>query len=98
MIYSIYSIRDLKTGFLQPTLDINDASAIRNFEHAVLQNEDSLFFSHPEDYSLFYLGSFDSETGEILAQDVDRTELVSAAECMRRAVSARLGEVKKDGK
>lgn len=98
MIYSIYSIRDLKTGFLQPTLDINDASAIRNFEHAVLHHEDSLFFSHPEDYSLFYLGSFDSETGEILAQDVDRTELCSAAECIRRAMSVCLDEVKKSGK
>lgn len=76
MKYNIYSIRDVKTGFLPPTYDVNDQSAVRNFEHACL-NGDSLFFSHAEDYSLFALGSFDTDTGRIYSDD-NPTELVSA--------------------
>lgn len=64
-MYSLYAIRDVKTGFLTLTQDVNDASACRNFEHAVLNHQDSLFFSHPEDYALYYLGDFDSDSGVI---------------------------------
>lgn len=76
MKYGIYSIRDMKTGFLPPTVDVNALSAMRNFEHACY-NSDSLFFSHPEDYSLFALGTFDTDTGRICPDD-NPTELVSA--------------------
>lgn len=65
MKYNVYSIRDAKTGFLTPTIDINDDSAIRNFQHACT-NVDSLFFTHPADYSLIKIGEFDVETGSII--------------------------------
>lgn len=64
MKYSVYVIRDLKVGFMSPTVDHNDASAIRNFEHAV-KNTSSLMNSHPEDYTLYRIGEFDSESGMI---------------------------------
>ena len=64
MKYGIYAIRDSKIGFLPLTVDINDASAMRNFEHASMQ-ESSLFFSHRADYDLCRLGSYDTDTGEI---------------------------------
>lgn len=64
MIYGIYSIRDAKTGFLNITLDQSDAAAIRGFEHAT-RNADSLFFTHPSDYSLFKIGEFNTDTGVI---------------------------------
>lgn len=60
----LYSIRDVKTGFLPLTVDYNDASAIRNFRHACL-NTQSLFFTFPADYSLCHIGDFDTDTGEI---------------------------------
>lgn len=63
MIFGVYSIRDVKTGFLSPTFEVNDQVAKRNFEYAVLNSEHSLFFTHPEDYSFYRLGSFNSETG-----------------------------------
>lgn len=66
MIYGIYCIRDSKTGFLTPTADQNDQTAMRNFAHASMQ-KDTLFFSHPQDYSLFRVGTFDSESGIITA-------------------------------
>ncbi len=65
MILGIYSIYDKKTGYLTPTVDQNDAAAKRNFEHAMMQ-ESNLLFSHPEDYALHKLGSFNTETGEII--------------------------------
>lgn len=68
MIYNVYAIRDSKTGFLQPTCEMNDASAMRNFEHAVMAGPDSLFFSHPEDYALYRLGSYDTDKGVILPE------------------------------
>lgn len=65
MRLGIYSVRDSLSGFLQPTVEINDQVAYRNFEHAVL-NSDSLFFTHPEHYSLCVIGALESDTGEII--------------------------------
>lgn len=67
MKLSIYAIRDVHTGFLTPTVDQNDNSAMRNFAHA-MKNPQSLFNSHPEDFTLFKIGSFDTESGEIVSQ------------------------------
>lgn len=44
MTYGIYVIRDAKTTFMLPTVDFNNASAMRNFEHAV-RHPDSLMKS-----------------------------------------------------
>lgn len=68
MIYGMYSVKDLKTGFLPVTTDMNDLSAMRNFEHACM-NTDSLFFTHASDYQLFKVGTFDTETGEITIEN-----------------------------
>lgn len=65
MKYPVYCIRDVHTGFMTPTVDQNDASAMRNFAHAV-KRPDTLFNSHPKDYSLYKIGEFDSDTGEIV--------------------------------
>lgn len=59
----VYSIRDVHTGFMTPTVDQNDASAMRNFRHAVMQTS-SLMNSHPKDYSLYRIGDFETDSGE----------------------------------
>lgn len=64
MKYPMYSIRDSKVGFMTPTIDQNDASAARNFEHAV-HNVASLMNSHPADYALYRIGEFDTEFGAV---------------------------------
>ena len=64
MIYGVFAIKDAKTSFMPCNVDYNDASAIRNFEHAVMA-PDSLMRSHPADYTLYRLGSYDTETGII---------------------------------
>lgn len=62
MIYGVYAMRDVKVGFLTPTFDVNDQSAQRNFCHAVLST-DSILSSFANDFSLYKLGEFDSDTG-----------------------------------
>lgn len=58
----LYSIRDLKTGFLPPFTDKNDETAIRGFVYA-LNKPGTLEYSNIQDYDLFKVGQFDSETG-----------------------------------
>lgn len=65
MIYGVYAIRDAKVGFLSPTVEINDDIAQRNFENAILNADHSLFFTHPDDFSFYRLGSFNSDSGAI---------------------------------
>lgn len=69
MIYGIYSIRDVKTGFLPPTVDVNDDSAIRNF-HFAFTKTNSLFIAFPNDYSLYKLAEYDTESGSVSPCDV----------------------------
>lgn len=65
MKYPMFAIRDVKTGYMQPTVDQNDSAAIRNFEHACMQAS-SLMNSHAEHYSLYRIGEFETETGEVI--------------------------------
>lgn len=62
MKLGMYAIKDAKTGFMTPTVDQNDAAALRNFEHAV-NHPDSLMHSHPNDFTLCRVGSFDTDSG-----------------------------------
>lgn len=64
MNFGVYSIQDVKTGFMTPTIDQNDQSAIRNFSSAVMQS-DGILFTHAEDFRLYKIGEFDSDSGSI---------------------------------
>lgn len=65
MIYGVYSIFDSAAGvFTAPTIDISDASAVRNFQSA-LANSGSIMNFKPEDFSLYQIGTFDVESGHI---------------------------------
>lgn len=79
MITGIYAIKDAKSTFMPCTVDVNDSTAIRNFEHAVRQ-QDSILASHPNDFALFKVGEFDNETGMI--SPVFPLLLCDAAQCL----------------
>lgn len=66
MIYNVYCIRDLKVGYMQPSLDINDSAATRNFKLglATVSPESVMGFA-PEDFDLYRIGTFDTEKGVI---------------------------------
>ena len=82
MIYGIYAIRDAKTAFMPATVDFNNDAAIRNFEHAC-KVADSLMASHPADYSLWCLGSYNTDTGVISAEDVP-VQIADASSILRK--------------
>lgn len=64
MILSVYAMRDVHTGFLTPTFELNDQVALRNFVHAVTNaGVDSVLSSHFGDFSLYRLGTFDTDSG-----------------------------------
>lgn len=66
MKYSIYSMKDKCNGFMNLLMDINDETAVRGFLHSLKsQPSTSLFYAHPEDYSLYAIGNFDTDSGEL---------------------------------
>ena len=62
MIYPIYAINDALVGFQSPTLMNNDAFAMRSFSESFAD------VKSPQDYALFKIGMFDTETGEIIPE------------------------------
>lgn len=85
MKYSVFAIRDFKTGFLSPVCEANEAAAVRNFEAACLKS-DSLFFSHPEDYALYLIGEYDTDSGLLTALSPIQ-ECCTAPEAIRAALA-----------
>lgn len=67
MIFGVYAMRDIKTGFMTPSLDPNDDAAARNFYHAVSQSS-GVLFTFASDFSLYRVGSFDSDTGLLVSE------------------------------
>lgn len=65
MIYGVFSIRDSKTGFMTPTIDVNADSAIRNFAHSLVAGP-SVVTTFSTDFDLYQLGQFNSEAGELI--------------------------------
>ena len=66
MIYGLYCIRDDKVGFLPPAVDLNDASAMRNFIEVMDSAE---FVKHRHDLSLYRIGEYDTSSGLVCPFD-----------------------------
>lgn len=58
------AIRDSKTDqFDRPMFTISVGQAVRSFADAVNRQEaDNMLYQHPEDYELFEIGIFDTDT------------------------------------
>lgn len=86
MKYGIYAIFDSASGvFTAPTIDISDASAVRNFQMA-LENSGSVMNFKPDDFSLYQLGTFDVETGKIDAWPVPSRLIVGSEGDYRKEI------------
>ena len=60
----LYAIRDNKIGeFNAPCIFQNHNAALRAFGDMVTGDSKSLVALHPEDFSLYYLGEMDMESG-----------------------------------
>lgn len=61
----IYAIWDSKAQYYMPFfVERNDACAVRAVENAIRENDHQLK-KHSEDYSLFWIGTWDQEHGTI---------------------------------
>lgn len=88
MILNVYSVFDSKlASFGRPWYEMTDASAIRVFSDAVNDNSNpaNQWYKHPEDFSLYKLGVFNDESGEI---ETDKPlSLVTASAIFRPVVN-----------
>lgn len=64
MKMQIYAIKDVKCGFSQPFVMVNDNVALRGFIGSVQSPTPNLANSFPEDKQLWKLGELDDQTGE----------------------------------
>lgn len=81
MMLNVYSIRDVRSGFLTPTVDQNDYIAARNFANAIMESH-GVLFTHASDFQLFRIGEFDSDKGVLIPAQLH--ELISdGAEVLR---------------
>ena len=87
MILKIFSVLDSRVAtFSAPFHHQREASAIRDFSDAVndASNPNNMWHKHPEDFSLYQVGEFNSETGEIIP--VNPKNLVTAS-ALKSAIS-----------
>lgn len=80
MIYSVYCVRDSLTGFLTPSFDLNDASAMRNFKMACEAVQPSVMSFNPSDFCLYHIADFDTVSGHI--SPLNPIELVCSGKSM----------------
>ena len=65
MILKAFSVYDSAAkAYMTPWFLHQEAQARRVFGNAINQ-EDHQFYANPEDYTLFYIGQFDDETGMV---------------------------------
>lgn len=65
MLLSVVVIRDSAAdAFMRPFYVVSEGQAIRSFQDEVnRKSDDNIMNSHPEDFELFLLGSFDDNDG-----------------------------------
>lgn len=80
MKYFIFAVKDEKNGFGQPVLDSSEDSAIRNFAVGMQGNQTMMMF--PNHFSLWKLGEYVTDTGEIMLCDRQLVVDASAAKGM----------------
>lgn len=59
-----YAIRDSKVGFMNLQAQQNDDVAARGFKNLLNSSERNIVNTNPEDYSIYFIGEFDENTGK----------------------------------
>lgn len=81
MVFGIYCVRDVKSGFQSPAAQVNDSVAVRGFQSAVV-NSDSVLFTHSKDFALYKVAEFDADSGRITPLDMP-VLLIEASDCLK---------------
>ena len=66
MTLNLYSVKDVKVGFMKPFTAVNGSVAQRDFSMAVNRPGDDFMAANFGDLELWYLGSFDDQTGVVV--------------------------------
>lgn len=64
MIYKIFAIKDVKVGFMQPFMQVNEGVAVREFKNLV-NSANSVVSVNYTDMELYCLGTYNLDTGAI---------------------------------
>lgn len=64
---NLFAVKDELEGFGSPIIASNKAKAMLIFNDEI-QHPDSMLNKHPENYSLYALGQYNEETGEIISK------------------------------
>jgi len=92
MIHQIFSVYDSKAAaYTQPFYAVNSRVAVRMFTE-LANDPKHTFGMHPEDFTLFELGSFDDATGTIDQLDVKMSAIGKAIEYQKAAPNGRTME------
>lgn len=70
MMFNLYSIKDEEMGFIPPVPLKNDAIARRWY--AEYKHENLTMKLFPSSFNLYYIGQFNSETGEIIIKEMPK--------------------------
>lgn len=62
MRIGFYCVKDDLLGYQSPFCSMNDEAAKRDFS-MMIKREGTIFNVHPENFNLYRLGTFDSESG-----------------------------------
>jgi hypothetical protein len=80
-VLKMYAVYDVKAQmYSHPHFLQSDGVAIRSFSQ-VCEDENSQFNKYPSDFSLYFIGSFDVESGEVIP-DVPR-QICNASEFVK---------------
>lgn len=91
MIKSIYSVFDSKAAIFSPPFYMsNNAMAIRSFGE-IVEDKNTMVARHPEDFSLYMLGAFDDETGNLAS--IKPINLVTASSMIVKPEKVDLGKM-----
>ena len=78
MIFNLYVIKDELSEYASPITIEDDAQAKRYFRFKIENTK--MMADNPEDFSIWYTGKFDTETGEIKA---DKLKLIERAKSVK---------------
>ena len=85
MIMFAYSIYDVASqAYMRPFFMMSDGQAIRTFTD-IATDADHEIGKHPEDYTLFRIGQFNDNTGEMVGQSPEKI-----ATALERVASTRM--------
>ena len=68
MIKRVYSLLDVKSGvYANPVVYLRDGQAVRDFQ-ALCSDQGCLVGRYPSDFCLYFVGTFDDETGSFSSE------------------------------